>query len=204
MSGRYRVLGLDPSLTSFGLAKITPEGKVHVERVRSRKRGHDRLNEILAHVRAWGSWCDLAVIEGLAFGAKGNALLELAGLQHLVRHELWNLGVPYAIVSPYTRAEYATGRAGADKDEVLAAAIRRYGHLAEITSNDTADAVIFAAIGKHRLGEPVAETPGYATALLTKVHSDKRRRGQPVIAWPELPAPSMALATVAGPEEGTA
>jgi Holliday junction resolvasome RuvABC endonuclease subunit len=199
----HRVLGLDPSLTSFGLAKVTPDGRVFLERVRSRKRGHDRINEILAYVRAWGSWCDLAVIEGLAFGAKGNALLELAGLQHLVRHELWNLGVPYAIVSPYTRAQYMTGRAGADKDEVLAAAIRRFP-FAEITGNDTADALIFAAMGRHYLGEPIAEMPGYATELLTKVHSDKKRRGKPVIEWPASPAPSMALVTAAGPEEGTA
>jgi crossover junction endodeoxyribonuclease RuvC len=200
VTGRYRVLGLDPSLTSFGAALVGPGGEVGLARVRSRARGHERMEEIVAHVRLWAASVDLAVIEGLAFGAKGNALTDLAWLQGQVRHELYLAGVPYAIVTPYTRAQYITGRAGADKDEVLAAAIRRFP-AADITSNDTADALIFAAMGKHWLGEPIAEMPGYATALLRAAHTDKKRRGQPVIGWPQVAAPSMSVATPAATEE---
>jgi Holliday junction resolvasome RuvABC endonuclease subunit len=158
-------------------------------RIRPRTRGHERLAYILAELERLAEGCDLAVLEGLAFGARGNALLDLAGLQWMIRHLLWNLHLPYAVVSPYERAKFATGHAGADKDEVLAAAIHRFGVTVGITSNDTADALWFAAMGCERLCEPIVELPAAQRQVIYAIHAAKGKRGTPKILWPAMGAP---------------
>lgn len=183
----YRVIGIDQSLTSTGLAVTSgPDLLPLLIRVRPKLRGHERLSLILSEVERHAEGCDLAVIEGLAFGAKGSALLDLAGLQWMIRHYLWQMQIPYAVVSPYERAKFITGRAGADKDEVLAAAIHRFPPDTGIMSNDAADALVLAAMGCEWLGEPVVELPAAQREVIHSVHTAKGKRGQPKIAWPTL------------------
>jgi len=192
----YCVAGLDPSLTAFGIAIIpAAAGPAALTRVTPRLRGHERLDLLLGTITTHCAAADLVVVEGLAYGAKGDAVTALAGLHWLVRHHLWTLRLPYAVVPPALRGPYLGLPGNADKDQVLAAAIRRFPD-APISSNDTADAMILAAMGRHWLGDPVVPMPGYATALLTATCTDKRRRGQPKIGWPDLgqrPVPAQEL-----------
>jgi len=53
---------------------------------------------------------------------------------------------------PKVRAIYATGKA-LDKDQVLAAVVRRYPNV-PIGNNNEADALILAAMGARKLGHP--------------------------------------------------
>jgi Holliday junction resolvasome RuvABC endonuclease subunit len=180
-----RVAGLDPSLTSFGLTVVSgPDLRPCCYRLRPKTRGHERLAYLLAEVDRLTAGCDLAVIEGVAFAATGSTLLDLAGLGWMVRHQLWEAGIPYVMVAPSTRAKYITGNGSAGKDECLAAVIKRLGHLADVTGNDVADALTLAAMGSDWAGFPLAAMPALQRAVLTSVHQDKKRRGQPVIAWP--------------------
>lgn len=180
----FKVLGVDQSLTGTGLALACRDGRVHLKRVDTGKlRGHERLALILGEISVRLPGTDLVVLEDLAFGARGNSLLDLAGLQWLIRHRIWEMDVPYVLISPYQRAEYATGRAGASKDEVLAAVIRRFPDL-PVSNNDEADAVVLMAMGLHHYGHPLVPMPAYATAVLSSVHSKKGKKGQPKIRWP--------------------
>jgi Holliday junction resolvasome RuvABC endonuclease subunit len=54
--------------------------------------------------------------------------------------------------------QYATGKGNAQKDHVLAAAIRLWPDVA-ITGNDTADALILAAIGCRTLNLSIDAVP---------------------------------------------
>ena len=67
------------------------------------------------------------------------------------------MAAPILTVPPPTRAMFATGRGNAGKDEVLAAAIRRYPAWG-IAGNDIADATVLAAIGARLLGHPLEES----------------------------------------------
>lgn len=181
------IAGLDPSLTSFGVAvSHGPEGHVLLDRVRPGVlRGHERLTMLLADVGARVTWCDLIVIEGLSFAAKGNAMTDLAGLHWLIRQELWNLRIPYAVVTPATRAKYITGKGNAGKDECLAAVVKRFPGL-DVHGNDEADALTLAQMGADAYGQPLVQMPKDRTELLHARSTAKGRKGQPVIIWPDM------------------
>jgi len=192
--------GLDQSLTSFGAARVSSAGQVELHRWQPAKRlgiRHERLEWLLGSVRDAASAWDLAVIEGLAFGAQGGSLLDLAGLFTAVTHELWKMGVPYAVVTPFQRAKYITGNAKAGKDECLIAVLKRLPE-AGVSGNDQADAYTLAAMGADHLGFPLAVMPAAQRAVLTAVVPAKKQGGRviaahPAIDWPDLKgAPSAA------------
>jgi Holliday junction resolvasome RuvABC endonuclease subunit len=179
------VTGLDPSLTSFGFARIEDGAAAVTGRATPRTRGHERLDYLLSTVAEWAAPADLCLLEGPAYAAKGSSVIDLGGLHWLVRHHLWSLGVPYAVVPPALRAKYITGKGNAPKDQVLAAAIRRYPQVM-LDGNDEADALVLAAMGADHLGQPLAAVPQAWRAVLTQVAQSGKRRGKPAIIWPEL------------------
>ena len=169
------VAGIDPSLTSTGVAVVDTQDRLtiatHTVASKGRRdaswrerweRGVDLAADIGALVPHDS---ELVVVEAptLSQGRQGG---------HLDRHGLWwalygNLtraGHDVLVVAASSRAKYATGRGNAGKDEVLLAVSRRYPH-APIVNNDQADAVALAAMGARLLGEPVEDR-------LPKAHLD--------------------------------
>jgi crossover junction endodeoxyribonuclease RuvC len=156
-----RILGIDPSLTSTGVATILFAENVGrfviVDRIRPKKLdGLDRIRAIRNALRVLARGTSLAVIEGPSYGSQGNQRghHERAGLWWMVVDMLERGEIPYAVASPSARAKYATGKGNASKDAVLAAVIRRYPDV-EVTSNDQADALVLAAMGARHLGLPI-------------------------------------------------
>lgn len=163
-----RIIGIDPSLTSTGLAVIDTEDRLVVpvwtvgssgHRADPWHARHARFRALTAQIIATtdADDADLAVIEAptLGQGRQGG---------HLDRHGLWwsiygalaDLHVTVVPVSSATRQKYATGKGNAGKDQVLLAVARRYPHI-EVANNNEADAVVLAAIGARYLGEPVED-----------------------------------------------
>lgn len=177
------VLGLDPSLTSFGAALAMGDAKPQLVRWRPKDRGHQRLGYLRDVMLGVASHADLVVLEGLAFGAKGSAVLDLAGLHWLLRQALWEVGQPYVVVAPMLRAKWLTGKGNASKDDCLVAALKRFP-AADIDGNDVADALTLAAMGMEHLGQPIAQMPADRRELLYSTN----RKHLPQIAWPANPA----------------
>ena len=169
------VAGIDPSLTSTGVAVVDTQDRLtiatHTVASKGRRdaswrerweRGVDLAADIGALVPRDS---ELVVVEAptLSQGRQGG---------HLDRHGLWwalygNLtraGHDVLVVPASSRAKYATGRGNAGKDEVLLAVSRRYPQ-APIVNNDQADAVALAAMGARLLGEPIEDS-------LPKAHLD--------------------------------
>lgn len=179
------VVGFDQSLASFGIAAIYGE-EVAVWRLRpGNLRGHERLDVLLESVRNAACGADVIAMEGLAFGAKGDAMTSLAGLFWMVRHELWKMHVPYVVINSSHRRKWITGSGVASKDEVLAAAIKRFP-MVDLRGNDEADALVLAAMTADHYGIPIAQMPADRAALLNGVHTVKAKRGQPLINWPPI------------------
>ena len=152
------VVGLDMSLTGTGVAIVGEGGiRTHLftskgKRDASLSERANRLNDLTNAITQSTPEGVLVVIEQPAYSQTGGS--------HHDRSGLWWLLVtafhPYhrvVEVAPGTLKKFATGVGTAGKDEMLAAAIRRYPD-AEVVNNNVADAVHLAAMGARFLGHP--------------------------------------------------
>ena len=177
-AGNLRIIGLDLSLTSTGIA-----GRGWTDRVRppgSAGGLHgalSRMRDIRDTVLGYARGADLVVIEGLAYSRTTGKATERAGLWWMVMEALAARDVPVAVVTPTARARYATGRGNAGKDEVLAAVIRRYPAYL-VRGNDEADALVLAAMGYDHVGQPLVQLRGQLPAA--------HRAALTGVAWPEV------------------
>jgi len=176
-----RVLGCDQSLTSFGAARASSTSEVELHRWRPGVlRGEARLQWLLDKVEEAAEGCDFIVMEGLAFGAKGSSLLDLAGLYWALRLRLWQRGIPFAVVPPSSRAKYVTGRGNASKEDCFVDTVHRFPAV-DVRGNDQADALVLAAMGLDWAGCPLVAMPAAHRVALTAVV-----KGKPAIEWPAL------------------
>jgi crossover junction endodeoxyribonuclease RuvC len=83
-------------------------------------------------------------------------------------------GVQVAVVSPASRAKYATGKGNAGKDVVMREVARRFPDFAG--GEDEADALVLRAMGMDHLGYPMAPMP--------QTHRDALA----AVQWPEVAA----------------
>jgi crossover junction endodeoxyribonuclease RuvC len=190
---RLHVVGLDQSLTSFGVAAIYGE-ETAVWRLRYPARKpdqavrayqHERLDYLTDGILNAVAGAHVAALEDMAFGAKGDALTDLAGLYWLVRHTLYRAHVPYVVINSSHRRKWITGSGAAPKDEVLTATIKRFPDV-DVRGNDEADALVLAAMTADHYGCPIVAMPADRAALLNGVHTAKAKRGQPLINWPQI------------------
>lgn len=147
-----RVMGIDPSLTSTGIALIW-NGGVGVERlVAPASCGHGvrrlvwyskAISEVLIRLRP-----DVIGIEDYAYGAanKAHALGELGGM---LRMAILQSGLPGYVVSPGGLKGFATGKGNAEKSTVSKELFRRFG--VDLNQNDLVDAagVALATMATH-------------------------------------------------------
>lgn len=184
-----RVVGLDLSLTSTGIAGTDWAYAYRPGRRRSHERLHWLLSAVALSVR---DGTDLVVVEGAAYAQGAQAgHHELAGLWWLITQHLWGRRIPYAVVTPHGRTIYATGRANpaqewpkkdrsrVAKGMVRSVAVERYGVECEGPGRyDQADATILAAMGLDWLGYPTVPVP------------DSHRRALEAVRWPDLIPPA--------------
>lgn len=172
--------GLDLSLTGSGVVLVQwdhgdhRQHRVGLDRIGSKPTGrsiHERsarlrgqAAQIVNAVCTWGV-PDLVAVEDLPTGMTASGSVhDRAGLWWLALARLDANGVPCVQVQPSQLKQHALGKGsgkGTDKDYVLSAVIRRYGHLIQrdAISNDEADALILADMAAHHLGHPLVELP---------------------------------------------
>lgn len=180
MSGSHtgpRIIGLDLSLTGTGWACADGMGTIGS----TGKKGDDlrkhaaRIDDLSARVlrQVVAVRAQLVVVEGPAFGAKGNAGHILAGFWWRIICDLLTEGLLLAEVSPGTLKRYITGSGNSDKADVRGALARRLPsyHPAD---DDQADALVLYAMGRDYYGNPIAVMPAAQREALAKV------------AWPQI------------------
>lgn len=165
------IAGIDPSIASTGVARITDTGRLTTETVESTGKRtdtlpdrHRRLTGMAARIQDAAGTPRLAVIEGLVVTPGGSPL---------DRHHLWWLivgglirrEIPVAVVHPTTLKLAIAGHGRADKVAVAMAAGKLYPNdTHEITGNDVADAAGLAHLGAVRLGWDVQTLERHRTA----------------------------------------
>lgn len=156
VEGRVKILGLDPSLTSFGVGAVEVKGQTigparmdltwryTARLLKTSKKGVERLIWFRDSIEALAGQFDLAVVEGYAYGRHNQmaALGELGGLVKIALHET---GVPYVIVAPTSLKKFVTGKGNAPKDLIMMEAYKRWE--VDVPTTDEADAVALALMG---------------------------------------------------------
>lgn len=117
-----RIMGLDLSLSATGVA--LPDGSVFTIKCKP-EWGDNRLTLIRDVIRKRCPGIDLAVIEDKIHSSFSAAALGM--VQGVIRTELMDQGVPYALVPVKTIKKFATGNGNADKKDMIYAAKRRAG-----------------------------------------------------------------------------
>jgi crossover junction endodeoxyribonuclease RuvC len=174
------VVGLDLSLTASGVASIELGVPLSVRMCEIGRDGANsdplatrfsRLRGTAGEVIAPCLGADLVVVEQAAFGSSNGHVTDRAGLWWLIVGRLMALGIPVVEVRIAERCTYATGKGRANKDAIVATVARRYDTipLSELTNN-TADALILAAMGARALGHPIeVSLPKTHLAAMAKV-----------------------------------
>lgn len=158
-----RVVGIDWSLTSTGMARYDGTRAI-TTRITSKPKGDtltDRRHRIRTLANQITGMCvgaDLAVIEGPSYGSKDGAAHDRAGGWWMVVDRLHGLNIPVAEVPPGTLKKWLTGKGNTPKDQVLAAAIKRFPTV-DVTGNDEADALGLCSLGARYLGVPFDTMP---------------------------------------------
>jgi len=158
-----RILALDLSLTRTGVCE--DDGACSCIRT-DKLRGMPRIDHIARQVQRLAGGVDLVVIEGYSY-ASANQAHQVGELGGCVRFLLHRLGVPWVDVAPSTLKKFATGRGNAGKDEMIAAAIRRFGFAG--SDNNEADAYLLWCMARHAYGAPVVPVPAPQAAASEKV-----------------------------------
>lgn len=158
------IAGIDPSLTSTGVAVIRSPERVETSTVTSKppKAGtetvrtrFERMERLAGSILDLVESADVVGIESPAYGMRNAGKVhDRSGLWWWIVGQLEARGVPVVEVSPPSRTMYATGKGNAGKDLVLVTAAATYKQ-AEITGNDVADAVVIAAIVSRLVGQPI-------------------------------------------------
>ena len=154
--------GIDPSLTNTGVAIQAHEtSPTCIRQVKSAGKTDDtweargqRIITLATQAARIIHHGTLVVIEAPSYGSRGGAQHDRAGLWWEIHHRLRANDCTVIAATPSQRMKYVTGKGRADKDQVLASAIRRYPHL-DISNNNTADAVIFMAMAARLAGQPI-------------------------------------------------
>lgn len=158
-----RVIGLDLSLTSTGVAGSTWTEKI---KPTAKLRGHERLDWILGRISEFTRGADMVVVEGPSFGSVGSGQHERGGLWWSATRQLWRANVATAVMPPTNLKQFITGKGSSGKDDVLREVTKRFPWFTG--GNDEADALVLCAAGHAWLGEPIVALPEASKKALVK------------------------------------
>lgn len=153
------VIGIDPSMTSTGVA-VWREGRIGTFRVpTSPADGHrvDRqrlivgrilplLGERVVQISHRATAQTVCLIEAVHQGKhKGRAALDLTGLHDVIVYGIRARHIPVGVVAPQHAKQVATGKGNAGKAQMVEACAEQLG--LHVATADEADAAWFAAMG---------------------------------------------------------
>ena len=171
LNSSNKSIGLDLSLTKTGVV-ILQKGKIiYRGLIKSKPVGDkpkDELQRIVDISLAVAVLIDqyspsVAIIENLAFMAKGTSLTQLAGLSYLVRSKLAQKNIPFFLVAPTSLKKFVTGSGKGEKDAMMAFTLQRYGIM--IPENNECDAFALAKIGEILL-KPDKSIPSFQKEVI--------------------------------------
>lgn len=173
---RQFVVGLDPSLTAFGVTVMAVDDPDHWATwvIRSGKKGLPRLAEIrqtLMTILSRLNVCKI-VIEGYSFGSSRSQAHALGELGGTIRMALFDSGfVPLGEMPPSTLKKFATGAGNSKKAEMLLQVFKRWD--VEFDDDNAADSYALARAAL-ALKAPEDDMPKFQQDALSKISTPQR------------------------------
>jgi Holliday junction resolvasome RuvABC endonuclease subunit len=142
-----RVVGIDPSLTSLGIAYVNADGRMNAFAIKSKQRGMTRLLQIEEQVQEYlvGLKPELVVYEGYALGFRGksNTIFDLGELGGILKRLILAQGIDILLTPPTSLKMFVTGKGNADKDAVAKIVRQETGQVFKTSDqNDAAGLVM--------------------------------------------------------------
>lgn len=150
------ILGIDPSLTSTGYVVLN-NGNIKEQKIITSKppkiKNHltelERIYKIRDELPTEN--IELVVMEGLAFLARNtSALIQLAGLNYIIRDYYYIINIPFIIVAPTSLKKFIALKGNSPKELMLLEIYKRYG--ISFDNDNLGDAFGLAKIGEAYLG----------------------------------------------------
>lgn len=121
-----KIIGIDQSYSCTGLTFFEDGEMLRAEVFKTTKEFdiHERAQSIALHILSQAFWFepDVVGIEGLAFGMRGDATRDLAGLQYVIINKLRFEGnFKVEVVAPNAVKKFTTGSGRAKKEELYEA-----------------------------------------------------------------------------------
>jgi Holliday junction resolvasome RuvABC endonuclease subunit len=152
---RLRITGLDLSLSSPGIAHISPYGEIPIAtrsiKTESSESWHTRIHRVATGIRdeVIKFDPDFIFIENYSFNSKFGR--EIAGEVHgVVLYLLHQCGYDntFRVIAPTSLKQFAANNTKAKKKEIIDAIKEYYGITFKQSQNDQADAFVLAKIGE--------------------------------------------------------
>lgn len=116
------ILGIDQSYTSTGYCILDNENIIKYGTINTDKELniHDRVEIIVSNIKELlNENIDKVILEGLAFGMRGNATRDLAGLQFVLINHIRQINKNIEIISPTSLKKFATGSGKSKKKDMF-------------------------------------------------------------------------------------
>lgn len=148
-------LGIDLSLSNTGVVivekgKIVKMGNVKTKPPKEKNPSEEarRLIKIISSIDPYiDDDVELVCIEGLSFMSRNTtALVQLSGLNYMLREKLLEKGKPFVIAVPTQLKKFICGSGRADKDVMMLETFKRYN--VSLTDNNVCDAFGLALIAE--------------------------------------------------------
>lgn len=183
-----KVLGIDASLVSCGVATITEP--VNLDSGAFGLKGHDdepvtvtddRIKAVTNFVAAHFTDVDLAVIEGPAYGAIGGRAHERAGLWWRIIRRLRIADIPIAVANPGSLKKWATGYGAGPKGSkgAVRQGVAKFWPQFDGLVDDEYDALGLASMAAQQLGFVAVTAKHQASALVAVKWPDGIRETSP-------------------------
>ena len=179
MQSITKILGLDLSLNHTGWCTFTvgeaeslAYGVLDLEK--SPLSEIEKMDFILEWLKPLLQPGLLVLIEGFAFHAQGRSVLQLAGLQYLVRHQLFKSGTSFQVITPNQAKKFLTGKHHCDKNIILKEVLKRYR--IDVDDDNIADAINFNKIGQAILGLVELDNQAQREAVEELIHGKAAKK----------------------------
>jgi len=145
------IIGIDPSLTATGIVCLSDGKIVDKKLIVSKKKDIERLLDITNQITEFidhgkVSKIDMNVIEGFAFGARGQSMFDLGMLSGIIRQYLYkNWQCRFLVIQPTMLKKFITGKGNCEKSLILKETYKRYK--VDIDDDNIADAYGLAMVG---------------------------------------------------------
>jgi crossover junction endodeoxyribonuclease RuvC len=144
------VLGLDISLCGTGVVVVDMTNTILSRSLVTSspmpdrfKRFHGIIDSIFSDIRKYSP--SLIVIEGYAYGARGQAVFDIAELSGIIKKKLWDLKLNFVEVPPTSVKKFICGKGSAKKELMLQQVLKKYGE--EFSDSNLCDAYCLARVG---------------------------------------------------------